>query len=38
MEVGYIQPDPATKVLEPDRKPNMSDASNMSALGWIYPT
>jgi hypothetical protein len=38
MEVGYIRPDLATKALEPDRKSDMSNASDMSALGQIYPT
>jgi hypothetical protein len=38
MEVGYIRPDLAAKALEPDRKPDMSNASDMSALGQIYPT
>jgi hypothetical protein len=38
MEVGYIQPDLAAKVLELDRKPDMSDASDMSAMGRIYLT
>jgi hypothetical protein len=38
MEVGYIRPDPATKILEPDQRPDMSDASDMPTLSQIYPT
>jgi hypothetical protein len=38
MEVGYIRPDPAAKALEPDRKSDISDASDMSTLGQIYST
>jgi hypothetical protein len=33
MKVRYIRPDPADKSLEPDRKSDMSNTSNMSALG-----
>jgi hypothetical protein len=38
MEVGYIRPNPAAKALEPDQKSDMTDASDMSALGRIYLT
>jgi hypothetical protein len=38
MKLGYIPPGSVAKVLEPDQSPDMSDASNMSALGRIYPT
>jgi hypothetical protein len=37
MEVGYIRPDLTGTVLEPDRWSDMSDASDISTLSWIYP-
>jgi hypothetical protein len=38
MEVGYIRPNPAPTALEPDCMLDMSDASDMFALGQRYLT
>jgi hypothetical protein len=35
--IGYIRPGASAEALELDWKLDMSDASDMSALGWIYP-
>jgi hypothetical protein len=36
--VGYIRPGTSAKALEHDWRSDISDASNMSSLGQIYPT